>query len=404
MPTTWLVSEPYHPEQTGTGYYITTLAEHLALDRDVRVLCGQPTYSSRGVRAPHREIRNGVGIRRCRGTTLDKDVLAFRLCNLVTLGVSLFVAALRGLRRGDIAIVVTNPPTQPYLLLLACRLRGARCVVLVHDRYPEIAVAVGMLDRRSSITRVMTLANRMLVRRADAVIVVGRDMRDSVAAATGIRPADIAVLPNWPEAGLVPDRGAGAAHRVAWGAADDQVVALCAGNLGRPSDLAVLVGAADRLRDDDRLLFVFLGHGVKRAWLEAEVGERALTNILIVDREPRSAQSRFLNAADVGIVPLVAGMQGVAVPSRSYNLFATGVPILAILESGAEIARIIEDEGAGWVSPPGDVDHLVTVLETIADDPAARRAAGERAAAVGRRDDLASAMAAYRQFLDDLDR
>jgi len=47
----WILSEVYYPEETGTGYYITRIAEHLALKRPVSVLCAQPAYSRAGVKA-----------------------------------------------------------------------------------------------------------------------------------------------------------------------------------------------------------------------------------------------------------------------------------------------------------------------------------------------------------------
>src|SRR5688572_19807882 len=67
----WVVSELYYPEETSTGYYLTRIAEGLVDDFDVRVLCGQPTYSARGTIAPSHEVHKGVEIFRVTGTTLD---------------------------------------------------------------------------------------------------------------------------------------------------------------------------------------------------------------------------------------------------------------------------------------------------------------------------------------------
>src|SRR4028119_547284 len=86
----WVVTELYYPEDNQTGYYLTRIAEGLADDFDVRVICGQPNYAARGTRAPRRERHRGVEIHRVWGTTLDKNVLVFRLLNMLTLGVSMF--------------------------------------------------------------------------------------------------------------------------------------------------------------------------------------------------------------------------------------------------------------------------------------------------------------------------
>src|SRR5215203_3368903 len=71
----WVVTELYYPEETSTGYYLTGIAEGLAHDFDVKVLCGQPNYSARGIVAPAHEIHNEVEIFRASGTTLDKNVI-----------------------------------------------------------------------------------------------------------------------------------------------------------------------------------------------------------------------------------------------------------------------------------------------------------------------------------------
>src|SRR5215471_21726608 len=89
----WVVSELYYPEETSTGYLLTKIAEGLAQHFPVYVLCSQPTYAVRGVRAPYREKHHGVHIQRCWATTLNKDNVLFRLINLVPISVSIFVSA-----------------------------------------------------------------------------------------------------------------------------------------------------------------------------------------------------------------------------------------------------------------------------------------------------------------------
>ena len=48
----WVFSEIYYPEEIGTGYYLTGLAEGLCSSFNVNVLCGYPTYAARGAVLP----------------------------------------------------------------------------------------------------------------------------------------------------------------------------------------------------------------------------------------------------------------------------------------------------------------------------------------------------------------
>ena len=63
----YIGSELYYPEETSTGHFLTKIAGGMAKTREVSVLCSQPTYSQRGIKAPTKEIHMGVKICRCWG-------------------------------------------------------------------------------------------------------------------------------------------------------------------------------------------------------------------------------------------------------------------------------------------------------------------------------------------------
>ena len=47
-----VISELYYPEQNATGFFLTGIAEGLAKNGfRINVLCRQPTYNKRGVKA-----------------------------------------------------------------------------------------------------------------------------------------------------------------------------------------------------------------------------------------------------------------------------------------------------------------------------------------------------------------
>src|SRR5881628_3684275 len=117
----WVISELYYPEETSTGYFMTGIAEGLAQRFATSVICSQPTYAARGTSAPSRETHAGVAIERVRVPLLNPFRLLPRIVNLVTITARLSFAAARRIRKGDVAIVVTNPPTLPPLIRFICR-------------------------------------------------------------------------------------------------------------------------------------------------------------------------------------------------------------------------------------------------------------------------------------------
>ncbi len=402
MKRLWVVSELYYPEETSTGYYLTKIAEGLAGSFDVKVLCGQPNYFKRGVRAAARETHKGVDIRRCAGTTLDKNVIAFRLINMLTLGMSIFFKALFNFKKNDAVLVVTTPPSMPFIIAVAAILKGAKYVPLIHDNYPELAIAAKKLRADSLIARLMRRFNKWLYSRACKIIVVGRDMKELVSKKLGSGHVSVAVIPNWAETedlepkpraenGLLKELGL-----------SDTFVFLYAGNMGHPNDMESIVACAEKLKDDERFHFLFLGAGAKRKWLETEAAAKGLKNITLLAPLPRTEQNDFLNACDAAIISLVPGMWGVSMPSRTYNTLAVGKPVLALTEAGSELALVVEEERIGWSAPPNDPKKLLETIFTAYEQRGefeemrkrARKAALEKYS-------LSSAIERYREELDD---
>jgi glycosyltransferase involved in cell wall biosynthesis len=375
----WIVSELYYPELTSTGYFLTGIAEGLADNYDVSVLCGQPSYWARGVRAPIREVRNRVDVQRCWATTLDKNKIVFKIVNLVTITLSIFAAALLRFRRGDIVIVVTNPPLLPYFVALACRLRGGRLVLLVHDVYPDIFIRLGILTPRSIFVQFLAHASRLLFNSADRILVLGRDMQTLVANKLTSRRDRVAIATNWASTEIISPQPRSKNRLLDTLQLRSNFVVQYYGNIGLPHCIDDFVQAADLLASDPHFQFLLIGWGVKKAWAVDEKRSRRLDNLTILDPSPRQDSCDVQNACDVAINTLASGMSGISVPSRTYNVLASGKPLLAVCDDDSELAAVVKEERIGWVIPPGRPDLIVSALREADANPDRLRAMGQRA-------------------------
>jgi hypothetical protein len=66
----WVISEFYYPELNSIGYFLTTIAEHLAQKNDVSVITASVNNESSFNKD---EIINNVIIHRVRNVNLDKN-------------------------------------------------------------------------------------------------------------------------------------------------------------------------------------------------------------------------------------------------------------------------------------------------------------------------------------------
>lgn len=396
----WVISELYYPEETSTGYYLTRIAEGLTDKFDVKVISGQPNYSARGTIAPKREEHKDVEIFRAAGTRLDKNVIIFRLINMLTLSTTVFWNAIRHFSAGDRVLVVTNPPTMPFVIALASLVRGASYTLLIHDNYPEILIAAKKMRKDSFGTRLLTYFNRWLYKYTAKIIVVGRDMQELVSRKTAGLDIPIVTIPNWAELESVSPEEKRSNSLLAELEITDKFVFLYAGNMGHPNDLESIVDCAGQLAGNTQIHFVFLGTGVKRQWLTDQVHSRSLVNVTVLEPRPRSEQQVFLNACDVAFVSLVDKMQGVSMPSRTYNILAAGKPMIALTEENSEVARIITEEQVGWNVRTGRPEELLTAINLAVDQRNEWKSMGERARrAAETKYSLKTALEKYRNAL-----
>ncbi len=363
-PRLWVISELYYPEETSTGYYLTKIAEGLAASFDVKALCGQPNCSKRGNFAPKKEIHHEVEILRVLATTIDKNVIVYRLLNMLTLSFSIFIKALFSFQKNERVLVVTTPPLLPFITAIASIARGANYVLLIHDNYPEILIAVGKTKKNSLLVKILDFFNRRLYNYASKIIVVGRDMEELVE--KKIRGFDVPIecIPNWAELEGVKPSNRAENQLLKQFNLSEKLVFLYAGNMGHPNDLESIVKCSEKLRDNSEFHFIFLGGGVKKKWLEKKIEQKNLTNVTLLPPRPRSEQNIFLNACDVALVSLVKNMWGVSMPSRTYNILAVGKPILALTEANSEVARVIQEDDLGWIVSPNNPEKLFqTIIE-----------------------------------------
>jgi len=362
-----IVSELYYPETTSTGHFLTGIAEGLAKTWSVRVICSQPTYSAYGIRAPKSEVCNGVEILRVYSPLLDKDVLLFRMLNLLVFSVSVFLNLLRRITTNSIVIVVTNPPTIPFVVTLACMFRRAKCILLVHDVYPEVLVSAGLASEGSWVIMLLNRLSRWLYNRMAAIVVIGRDMERLVRQKIGSAHR-IELIPNWADLEEIRPTPRSQNQLLRRLGLVDKFVVQYSGNMGRTHGLEDILVAAQMLIDDPRIRFLLIGAGSRKGWLIAEVARLQLQNVIVLHLQDRDALCDSLNAADVAVISFLPGMSGVSVPSRMYNVLAAGKPIVAIADVDSELGTLVVEKQVGWVVPPHSTASLSRVLRSATQD------------------------------------
>lgn len=349
---------------------MTRTAEGLTKYFSVYVLCGQPDYVDHNRRAPLREYLNGVTIIRVLSTGFNNKSLFIKLLNMLTSSSLIFFKALQTIGRDEPVIIVNLPPLLPLVALMACRIKKAKTMLLIHDVYPDILVATALQSRNALLTRTLDLMFKHLYQSVDRIVVLGRDMQALIASKLGCDPAEILVIPNTADVDCVYPIQRQENVMLRELGLEDKFVVKYSGHMGRTHGLDLLTEAVKRMAAiDPQIHFIFIGDGPKKQWLVDEVARNKLVNVSVKSFVPRTELLDSINACDVGLVSLMPGMLGVSVPGRIYDLWAAGKPVIVVAERDSELALMAQEEGIGWVVPAYDVEALVRAIQEAKSNP-----------------------------------
>ena len=389
----------YWPDLGATGQLLTELAEDLvrAHGWNVTVVAGYPLRSNATL--PSSEWRNGVHIVRAAGSTLDPKQFVGRATNYLTYFASAAFNGLR-IRKPDVVVALTDPPIIGLAALASARKSGAPFVFLCEDIFPEVATLLEDFHS-GAVNDALTQVNRFLVRKARRIIALGDTMKRRLVEGKGADPAKVAVIHNWADCSAVApgprDNPFARQHGLV-----DKFVALHAGNIGLSQELEIVLHAADQLRDRPDIIFVFVGDGAKKKDLQDIAQRRDLSNVLFLPYQPREAMDQSYATADVSLISLKRGLAGVIVPSKVYNVLASGRPCVAAVEQDCEVAEIIQRAGCGYVVGPGDASALRARVVELAANRDRAAAMGSRARDAALEFDRPRQVAAYDVLLREV--
>ena len=286
------------------------------------------------------------------------------------------LVALAGLRAGgwfrrlDAVLAMSPPLTLGPTGWLLARLRRGRCVFNIQDVFPDAAVRTGAItDRR--VIAVAGWLERATYRLVDTVTVLSDDLAANVAGKIRHDSTPVVVIPNFVDTAVIVPGARQNPYRDELGLGDAPVV-MYAGNLGFSQSLDLVVEFARR---HPEIRVVINGDGAARTQLAATVAD--LGNVSMVGYQPVERLSEVLAAADVHLVPLRTGLGDVSVPSKSYSILAAARPVVAAIDPGTAIARLLDESGAGLSVPPDDIAALETAVMALLGDPERRRRMGE---------------------------
>lgn len=373
-----LLNQAFYPDIVSTAQMSRDLADELVRrGHKVTAVASRSIYGSKGAVLPKAETVDGIEIRRVGASLFGKSGYAARITDFALFYLLAAGKVLTG-PRPDVVVSFTTPPFIGAVGLLTRLLRGSRAVYWVMDLYPDLPVACDVMKPDAPTTAFFERLNRMILRRSDVDVVLGRCMRERVIG-KGTPAERVREIPVWADTSGIQGIARDASpYRKEWGLGDAFTV-MYSGNFGIGHETGTICRAMLALRDRKDIRFVFVGGGKRREEVEAFIKDNQLASAAWHEYVPRERLGESLAAADVHLISLKEGVEGIMVPSKLFGNMASARPSIFIGHPGSEIARVLEETRSGLCVREGDDAGLVAAILRLKDDPGLAADMGPRA-------------------------
>lgn len=242
---------------------------------------------------------------------------------------------------------------------------GCRSYLIIRDIFPEWAADMGLIGR-GAVYRFFRAMAEYQYSVANMIGVQTPGNLSYFQRWKGKGGRTLQVLPNWlGKAGTTP-----CPIRVADTALSDRKVFVYAGNMGIAQNMDVLIALADRFKHRDDLGFLLVGRGSEVDRLKCDADARRLTNVEFRDEIDPDEIPDLYAQCHAGIVTLDPRHKSHNIPGKFLTYMQCGLPVLAVLNEGNDLAAIIRQYDVGEVSETPELDVLCQQVERLlAVDP-----------------------------------
>lgn len=357
-----LVADTFPPQRTSAAVQLRDLA--LEFVRQGHTLTAM--LPAAGLSTPWSlEDFQGVQVLRLRSPK-NKDV------NYVRRTIAEFLmpfAMLRNLRKSSLAqerwdgVVWYSPSVFHGPLVNALKkASGCKGYLIIRDIFPEWAVDIGLMGRGLPY-RFFDAVARYQYFLANVIGVQTRGNQRYFDKWMGQPDRKLEVLQNW----LGRPSQSRCSIRVDETALVGRKVFVYSGNMGVAQGMDIFLDLAAKMQSRSDVGFLFVGRGSESARLKAAAQSRQLDNVVFFNEIDPDEIPDLYAQCDAGIVALDSRNKSHNIPGKFIAYIQSGLPVLANINGGNDLAQMIRDERVGQVCQTNQIDELLLLTEKLLD-------------------------------------
>ncbi|WP_085522671.1 glycosyltransferase family 4 protein [Tuberibacillus sp. Marseille-P3662] len=362
----------FYPDLASTGQLMTDLCTELQNDFEITVIAAQPNYAGENVSSKplfEKDKLENMDVIRIRLPEVNKNSKLSRLKYILAYFFLALIALLK-VKKLNAIYTISQPPVLGGLIgTLGKFFKRSKHIYNIQDFNPEQAAAISYSS--GFLVKLAKSIDKMNCKLSDQVIVVGNDMAETLKGRfKNCNVPDHTVINNWTDdKNIIPlDKEEQQIKEfVETYNLRNKTVIMYSGNIGLFYDLENIIKITTDYKDNENLVFLFIGEGAMKSHIKEFVAKNNIRNVLFLPYQPKDFIKYSLNVADIHLVVNQKGIKGVSVPSKIYGVMAAGKPILGVLEDGSEASNLINESNCGVVVEPQNYDGIKKEIDRFLD-------------------------------------
>ncbi len=363
------ISQFFPPDFAATGQLLDRLTIKLSnFGFKLIIICGMPYYAFKNNRVNRYELNNNRLILRTRFSTFFGKKIHGRAINSFLFTVNALYNLLFIYPKSDLLIFTTEPPFLPFLAILNYFFKKTKYILIIYDSYPNILFENKIVEKENLIIKFWLFLNKFVYKNAEKIILLSKPMAEKFVSDYPFTEEKINIIPSWANVNVIKPLPKENNWFIKKHKLTNKFVVLYSGNQGRCHDIQTILDASKKLKNNKKILFLFIGGGYQNRLISQFKNQNKLNNIELLGYQNYDDLPFSLTAADLALVSISEGAANLVAPSKLYGHLAAGTPIGIISPANSYLEKIVNSNKIGKSFRNGESEKLKDWILNLHND------------------------------------
>jgi len=266
----------------------------------------------------------------------------------------------------DIILCTSNPPINALIGLRLKKLFKAKFIYVYWDLYPQVieTLMTGLIS--GIISHIWNVWNARNLVYIDQIVTIGEVLKESIQSRIK-RRLNIKVVPFPVNTNFIRPINKLRNPFVIDNNLTDYFIVLYSGKIGKGHNIELILDAAEKMKTEKKILFVFIGDGEKKVLVEEYIN-KGYRNVKLFPLQPWNKMCFSIACGDIGIVSQEQKSSQYFLPSKVFSMMSAGEAIVGICSNHDDLQRVIDENEIGISVKKNDVDMLCDAIRKLYED------------------------------------